>query len=369
MTPIDTDQVLSAVRLGWYLAEVRGRNRLHGPTPDESSLPSRDDHELPLRFERTLEESRIEAQVVLVALAQKLGVDKGPDDPSVDVTKVDDAAERLKASGATADWELLAELLFKLDSYIQDNLTAHSDTQACGYQLGRGLSEAYWALDIEPPDQDDDKPPSAGWTFLLGKARCDELSRFAGRLSAYFPAYTGPAVAGSLIAWSEVAADPVWRKVEDARASLYGQMRRWYGLIVLLQDPSTLIRPYAAVRNLGALWRAAKALWVQLLLASGSLVALAFFIAFLSSSHKSEFMKALLGVLSAIGISSATITTRLKNSSQALLTRAKDDVYTDLVAIEIAIIPARPGRLTGRQRSDIRVRRAVRKRRITLETR
>jgi hypothetical protein len=374
-SPADSDEVLSAVRLGWYLAEVRGRNRPNGPEPLESRLPSRADHELPLRFERTLRESRIAAQATLEALAIKLKVDKDPENAGTDVRQVDGLAKQLNGwrklqntDAATTTWEQLADLLFKLDAYIQDTLTADSDTQACGYQLGRGLSEAYWALNVEPPAQVPATPESTDWEFLLGGPRCGELSRLAGRLSQYFRSYTCAAVAGSLTAWSEVANDLDWRTVADARTALYQQHRRWYELIVLLQDPSTLIKPYAAVRNLTALWRAARALWLQLLLAGGSLVALTFFITYVSSGHKSEFAKGLLGILSAVGISLTAITTGLKNAAQALTLRFKQDVYTDLISVGVAILPARKGSLTGSQRRDFRVRKAIRQRSITIET-
>ena len=71
----DSAEVLSALRLGWYMAEVRGRNRPGGPVPAAESLPDRQGHVLPLRIERTRQELRIEAQVVLRKLACDLGVD------------------------------------------------------------------------------------------------------------------------------------------------------------------------------------------------------------------------------------------------------------------------------------------------------
>jgi hypothetical protein len=374
--PEDAEKVLWAVRLGWYVAEVRGRNRPNGPMPHESELPSRADHALPLRFERTTTESRIEAQATVEALAKNLLVDKNPADSSVNVERVHELAKQLhdwqasdNDAAAKSTWNQLAELLFKLDAYIQDTLTARSDTQACGYQMGRGLSESYWALDIEPPPQPPGTPTSSEeWTFLLGELRCSELSRLAGRLSGYFRPYACAAVSGALTAWSEVAKDQAWRQVDETHSKLYLQHRRWYDLIVMLQDPSTLIKPYSAIANLSALWRGARALKLQLLLALGSLVGVLFLISYLSAGTHSVFSKALIGFLSAIGISATTVTTRLKNAAQALTTRFKQDVYTDLITVGVAIIPARPGAWTGSQRRDLRVRRAVKRRVITIET-
>jgi hypothetical protein len=72
----------------------------------------------------------------------------------------------------------------KFDANVQDRLAAVSETQAIGYQLGRGLADTYWALDISQQNG------SAGWSFLLGERRCGELTRLTGRLAAYMGEYT-----------------------------------------------------------------------------------------------------------------------------------------------------------------------------------
>jgi hypothetical protein len=53
--------------------------------------------------------------------------------------------------------------------------------------------------------------------------------------------------------------------------------------------------------------------------------------------------KSLLGVLGVVGLSTAAIQARLRTSAQSLLTRFRQDVYTDLVAGEIAVAPDKPG--------------------------
>src|SRR5215472_247750 len=73
--PEDALEVISALRLGWYIAEVRGRNRPAGPQPSVNELPDRDNHVLPLRIERTAAELRAEAQAVLRKLCGDLQVD------------------------------------------------------------------------------------------------------------------------------------------------------------------------------------------------------------------------------------------------------------------------------------------------------
>ena len=76
------------------------------------------------------------------------------------------------------------------------------------------------------------------------------MSRQTGRLAAYMGEYTAPAIAGSLEVWKEVARTPDWLgDPHQADLALYSQIRRWYELIILGQDPTTLIGPAAVMRN------------------------------------------------------------------------------------------------------------------------
>ena len=74
-SPADSDGVISALRLGWYVAEVRGRNRPDAPRPESGFTAANEVHVLPLRNERGEEDLRIEAQVVMSALAGRFAVD------------------------------------------------------------------------------------------------------------------------------------------------------------------------------------------------------------------------------------------------------------------------------------------------------
>ena len=74
--PDDAHKVMSALRLGWYLAEARGRNRPGGPPGSSARMPDHIDHALPLRNERSATELRIEAQFVIAVLARGLHVDE-----------------------------------------------------------------------------------------------------------------------------------------------------------------------------------------------------------------------------------------------------------------------------------------------------
>ena len=83
-------------------------------------------------------------------------------------------------------WTQLTQTLFYFDAQVQDTLSSTSDTQATAYLLGRGLAEAYWALD-----------PAAGdgtvtsWNFLLGgEALQRALSRSGTPLGLLQPLHT-----------------------------------------------------------------------------------------------------------------------------------------------------------------------------------
>ena len=465
--PSDAQQVMSALRLGWNLAEVRGRNRPGAPPGSSAQMPDHIDHALPLRNERSPTELRIEAQSVIAALAKELKVDeagqvasfgaaiddqakllahiraptaanalqqgiavlaKAPSRQAKPVARevfvllkqaladqqkvvdkrwqaVADAEQALanakteekaaaeaavKLEQATADgeqkgflmlqdgatalqrafaeqadaataakiglaalrsalrtitdaaqkaWDDLAELLWEFDAHIQDVLAATAGSQEVGYQLGRGLAETYWALD---PAQDDG---SAGWSFLLGEERCAELGRLTGRLGAYYMgSYTGPAVAGTIVIWKSVAGTPEWRgedqdALDAAQQALYHQTRRWYELIVLAQDPTTLIKPYQLMTSYRTVLRVLRLFWPQLIGTIVGLGFLAILLILLSLNRGSAFVHTLSGILAVAGLSFAGLTGTLKSSAQAMLTRLRQDAYTDLVILAVQTAP------------------------------
>src|SRR5215472_16875469 len=125
--PRDTLVVLKAFRLGWYLAEVRGRNRPNSPADDDHYLPGGDYRPLPLRVERTATERRIEAQGVLTELAIRLDVDDARGGGSFGKTVDQSACQLAKSRQANKtpptvteqQWKDLAEVLWEFDAHIQ----------------------------------------------------------------------------------------------------------------------------------------------------------------------------------------------------------------------------------------------------------
>jgi len=233
--------------------------------------------------------------------------------------------------------------------------------QANGYQLGRGLAECFWALDAKSTDGWD------SWGFLYSDLRCDELTRLCGRLSDYMNSFAASAITGSLQVWKLLASDEKWRVEGDVPQCLYEQIRTWYELSVLGQDPSRNIKPFHLIRNWRVTYQAAKTFFVQLLLGAVGLVALFFLVLLLSSKTPSHLLEALTSALATVGISTAGITGKLKNQAQSLWTRIGQDAYTDLIAAEITVVPPPPDRSHGR---NIRVviERNVSKRDLTVDT-
>jgi hypothetical protein len=323
---------------------VRGRNRPDAPQPESATRPQRMGHALPLRGERGSTELRIEAQAVLLRLSLDCEVNKTDRHASYaeEIEELAHARSKARANpiaNPSADdlWTSLSDLLFYYDAHVQDTLSARSDRLATAYLLGRGLAEAYWALDSNPT-----KGSVRSWAFLLGSKRCAELSRSIGRLSGCFSPYTAPAISGSLAAWQEVAGDSKWRSLPAARPTLYLQIRRWYELLILGQDPSTLVRPYAILKSWRGVTQAISTFAGQLLLLGGSLAVL-IALAFLAPYGKtSATANTVLGLLSVLGITTAAVQANLKNRAQAIATRLRQDVYTDLVAGEITLLPSLP---------------------------
>lgn len=438
---------MTAIRLGWFIAEVRGRNRPDAPPGARAGLPGPPSHALPLHIEQTPTELRIQAQAELAAMAARLGVDGHAGQVSYS-TAIDNQAKRLadaRAPGATAaaaaaagragagpsaaggpgagpaavsgttagsatpggatmpsgstrdagatgavtagagtadgtgadagsaaeggtagaatagngvtaatgtatapaadgaagdpaaQWDVLQDLIFHFDQHIQDTLASEADTVASGYQLGRVLAEPYWALE---PDLPNSVKSPAAWWFLLGPERCGEMGRLVGRLSSYFHPYTAAAVAGSVQVWKHVAVDPTWR--ENAYDDLYLQIRRWYELVVMGQDPTTLVQPYALIRNFRMVKRALRIFWPEL---SGAVIAAAALSAFavaLGEHNINSFLKSALGFIAITGFSLAGLAAKLKNQALAMVKRLRQDVYTDLIAVQISTAPLPP---------------------------
>jgi hypothetical protein len=251
--------------------------------------------------------------------------------------------------------ETFARLLYAFDGHVQNKLTEVSEQQGCAYLLGRGLAEAFWALDPDhvpkaPANGNAPKPGATtdptSWAFLLGPARTAELSQLLGRLAAYFNPYTAPAIAGSLTVWKKLVESPSWLSQPDAKGkadqsvatdALYQQIRRWYELLVFQQDPTTLIKPFALLRNFKTAWNSFRLFFPQLI---GGLASLGALSAAVWTTQSGQ-VQALLGAVGASGLSLSALHAKAKSSAQGLIKRLQQDAYTDLITVSITVVPAR----------------------------
>lgn len=356
----------SAIRLGWCLAEVRGRNWWQGPRPTTTLLPADPRHALPLRSELPASVARQNSVDLLTARARELGVDDAGRF-SVTLLEVlpsfDEAGELTLTdahpAAAEAQWQRIATLMSRWDVHIQRELALVDDLLANAYLLGRGLAESYWALGPDTLWGRPDAPSAVSLTFLLGAPRRRELTRMLGRVGpALGHPLTAAAIAGSLEAWGAVASDPAWAGTEQMRSQLHAQIRRWYELVVLEQDPTTLLRPYAMLRGGRNLERAVLAFWPQLVLSAIAVGLVAAFLA-LAGGSAPDWVKSLLASGGVSVFVVAGVMAKAKSAATQLLTRLRQDAYTDLVAVNVAIVPNHPAvggkssRRTKRQIADI----------------
>jgi hypothetical protein len=256
------------------------------------------------------------------------------------VTEGVDTAARERA------WNEVAALMYDWDAAIQDELTARDDILACGYLLGRGLAETYWELAPRSKQTGSGLavPPAGSWQYLLHPDRRHELSRMVGRIAVYLHPLTPVAVSGSLEAWGCVVDNPDWCGRADAPTHLYEQLRRWYQLLVLGQDPTTLVKASVILRrNRRTTLRLARAFWPQLLLGTLSVAAAAAFVLLLGTNEGNPALKSLLAIAAAIGLSASTVTAKAKSATQSLFARLRQSAYSDLVAIEVSAVPPHPG--------------------------
>lgn len=328
--------LLAVVRLGWTLAEVRGRSRPDGPRRPDVALP---EDRLPLRHQRSAADALAEAATALQAGVRREGLEDG-----TFASGLDDALSgpRKGAAGFLRDW----------DRTLQDRLAEDDEDRANAYLLGRGLAECYWGLVGDEPV-----------VAMLDEDRRTELSRMLGRLPAgAIDAATPSAVAGSVAAWGAVAEDRDWADAGTDREALYGQLRTWYQLLVLGQDPTTLIRPYDALYGVRGLGRRLRLYWPHLLTGVLGVVSVTGVLAVVDDSGD-DLLAQLLATGGLGAVTVAGLAARGQSAAQKVALRLRQDAYADLVAVSLTVVPDHPAGGTRR-----RVARAVRRRTLTAST-
>ena len=344
--PDDARDVQATLRLGWAIAELRGRYQpLIGGTPRVPAIAIvRPDHALPLSEERSPLEQAIQVESVVRALTTQLNLDFPCRDLSYDFDcTTEKTSEELTAlcKGFGTDlqgWEKLSALLWAWDAKIQDTLAQGSLSQASAYQLGRGLAEAFWALDPSVTGEDD----ARSWTVLLGLSRRTALGHRLDRLSRYFDPRVAPAIRASVDAWGDVASDQAWRQQSNSVPSLFEQIRVWRDLMLGETNPDSLQSTATILARTRSIGPILKAFVVELsILALGFAVAGVAVALLSSTSNNNHVWGSLLAVLGLFGITTAGLIARAKAMAQDLLTKLQATLSAELLALQITVCPAK----------------------------
>lgn len=345
----ETEDVHTALRLGWAVAETRGRLR-QGP-PSEEVVLAREGHALPLAGERSWSEQTIETQTVARALAEKLGLDlplarlsgqgRGRGTVSGRVTQLSielvQAREAGDASGLASAWESASELFYAWDARIQDDLAARSFTIASGYQLGRALAETYWALDPGAA------PGRAGsWTFLLGRPRAAAIGQLLRRLSGFFLPLTPGAIGASVAAWTRVAADPVLPTQPATADALHEQLHVWHDLLLTGQPPESLLPRESALKRARRIRPVLRAFLPEFAVAVASMLAAAAAAGlFLGGGGAVHWLAGVLAVISFFGVTGSSALAKAKGEAHVLFGQLQNALSVDAIKEAVTLPPAR----------------------------
>jgi hypothetical protein len=359
------------MRLGWMVAEVRGRYRLQND-PRLLAGYNRSDRTgraLPLAAERSPAEQRIEAERVLIALANSLHVNYPDGALKINETLMGLPAGSLGASAhlvcdylpplgmalASAHnqklpeektiWWRMAELFYQWDTRIQDDLASGPYGLASAYQVGRGLAEVYWALDPDAPTGD-----PASWNHLLGDQRFNQLATLLRRVTPFLPKLTGETITATLEQWHAVASSATWRNKTDALTALGLQSALWRDLLLSASPPEVLVtttdqtlRRARSLRPLIASFAGeAAVLFIGLVFVGGAV-----FVALSAGQGIDKVIGGTLGgVLGLFGVTWSALLTRAKVMGQGILNQLRAKVAADATIIAATYLPA-PTRRAG----------------------
>jgi hypothetical protein len=369
---VSPDEAAQALRMGWVLAELRGRL-----DPECAYKPKCVTAPPTLVLDAAGERNAVESQIEATKILSSIG--------SQDLTRIDiktlsrkdkwgeiptggptlTTSDMLRylvcglisasATGSAADhitdiqatlttkapteaqlalgkdhwWARVQWFLWAWDEALQDELSADKFGTASAYELGRGLSESFWSLNLKSTDD------HAQWGFLLGDRRVKAMCDLAERLAPVFNVYTAPAVVASLTKWGKVVEHlddyphPV-RALED-------QARIWRDLLVTGRDPLTLVDPdklEAVARDPRPIIKAFRwELLAALVLAAGLALSLTYF---------SSQARSVLAALTAVGISASAMVSWIKSRAQSVANRIGSAVDQSVVNDAVTHTPDSP---------------------------
>ncbi len=372
---MDSVDVSAALRLGWAVAEVRGRHWPDGPLRQGPPPPELPAEVLPLRSQRCRLAARREAAGTLAALARELDLNGAHDVVArleAALPGFDDAGERLLTGGASEAerldaWSETTEFFLGWDARIQDELAQRSEEAAIAYLLARGLAECYWGLGPRDAWGSQTAPSGVSLAFLAGPERRAELSRMLGRIGPdHLDPLSAAAISGSLEVWGSIARDEAWAQADDLYPRLREQVRRWYELLILRQDPTTLILPGARLADPSYLWKTVRMFWRRALFALATLALTVVVLWVIRTPGGNDLLASLLATGGITTLAALGLVAKAQSAAQQLVLRMRQDAYTDLVGVAVAIVPEHPGP-NGRA-TDVLVEAAVRTRTLTTST-
>jgi hypothetical protein len=353
------------------MAELRGRIRyghVEPPGTVDYQFPREEFHALPIGGEHSLVEQQIATRVTVGLLADRFSVNdplpKQNEPPSdtiralaMDLEQKLEAAEKNVApvrpdasepgSDVAKAWEAAAEAIYYWDEQIQDGLGVSAELLAA-YQLGRGLAEAFWALDPDAPEPDakptlasTQSPPHPGsWEFLLGPRREQMLGACLGLLEGAFAPLTGSAVRGPLGNWCALVANKgVRNRSEDALVALRGQLHNWRDVLLGSRDPISFAKHFGLRIAFRQARRVAQTLPLETFLALGGIALLAAAGYALGSDTTRTGTAVAASVVGFFGVTGAGLLARAKAQAAVLSVHLREAFYRDIVEAQATVLP------------------------------
>ena len=370
-TTTDIQRLRAALNLGWSVAELRGRLRyghVEPPGTVDYQFPREEFHALPIGGEHSLVEQQIATRVAVGLLADRFALNEplpqrkeSPPETikalAMDLERKLEAAEKGSAhvrpdaypagSEVGKAWEAAAEAIYYWDEQIQDGLGVSAELLAA-YQLGRGLAEAFWALDPDAPEPDTKptlastlSPPHPGsWEFLLGPRRQLMLGMYLKLLEGALTPLSGPAVKGPLTRWCKLVADNgVRSRSQEALEALRRQQQNWREVLLGARDPTSFAKHFGFRLALRQAFRVMQTLPLESALALGGIALLAVAGYALGADTSNKGLAVFASVLGFFGVTGAGLLAKAKAQAAVLSGHLREAFYRDIVAAQATILP------------------------------